>query len=128
MSDLLPLGKAVEKFFPHGGLTVSTLQAAVRSGALGATKLGRSYFVTAEDIQGWVKQCRKSAKPQDCISESAKDAPQSGSSSMERARLAQAAALNISKRLKKRLPATCRKDSGPTPDNVTSLASRSPKS
>lgn len=37
---------AVALFFPHGGLKTVTLMNAIRSGRLGHTRLGRSYFVT----------------------------------------------------------------------------------
>jgi hypothetical protein len=64
----MPLQVAVETFFPHGGVTKSTLLAAIRDRRLGFEKIGKTYFVTGADIQQWRDtQCRAAACPQGSI-------------------------------------------------------------
>ena len=54
----MPLEAAVRVFFPHGGVTKSTLLAAIRAGTLGFEKVGRAYLVTEADISAWRTKCR----------------------------------------------------------------------
>lgn len=47
----VPLAKAVELFFPHGGATISTLRTEARKGRLTLTRIGNRDFVTQQDAQ-----------------------------------------------------------------------------
>jgi len=62
MDEPMPLDVAVTRCFPHGGITKSTLLAAIRRGALVFEKVGRTYLVTEADIAAWRSQCREEAK------------------------------------------------------------------
>lgn len=74
----MPLSAALQKHFPDGGITLSTMQNAIRQGKLNCSRLGRVYMVTAEDIQDWMKSCRVERK-QGSISASEKAENQDGS-------------------------------------------------
>lgn len=89
----MPLEAAVRVFFPHGGVTKSTLLAAIRAGTLGFEKVGRAYLVTEADISAWRTKCRDEAKARACTSTKGQDDRRSTSSATERAALAQAAPL-----------------------------------
>lgn len=124
----MPIEKAVTAYFPHGGVTRATLLAAIHQGALGFEKIGRRYFVTEADILKWRKKCRDDARARGfgCSKDQA-ESP-SMSSSTERSRSAQDAALTVSKMLRKPSRTTSPAHSGPTPENVTYLESRSQRS
>jgi len=57
----MTLRVAVEKCFPHGGVTLSTLRLEIRKGRLKYEKIGRAYFVTEADILEWRQLCREDA-------------------------------------------------------------------
>lgn len=57
----MPLAVAVSALFPHGGVTKSTLLAAIRKGDLAYEKIGKAYFVTEADIAAWRNRCRADA-------------------------------------------------------------------
>lgn len=119
----VPISKAVEMFFPHGGVTKSTLFAAIRRGELACEKIGKAYMVTEADVIEWRKMCRKETKGQDSGLGNAKAEPPSTSSNMERSKSAQAAALMKANALTKPSPPILPPTSSPTPGNVTLLKS-----
>lgn len=47
MNSPMPLNIALQKCFPHGGVSISTMQKAIRQGKLNCSRLGRVYLVTA---------------------------------------------------------------------------------
>lgn len=59
---LMPLSVALKTFFPHGGVYRSTMLAAIRSGKLECSKVGKSYMVTEANIHSWTEKCRVSPK------------------------------------------------------------------
>lgn len=128
MLEPMPLDVAVRVCFPHGGITKSTLLAAIRKGALGFEKVGRTYLVTAADIAAWREKCREEAKGRVCSYASARAARPCTSSGTDRLRSAQAAALMMSQALTRPSRNTSQSISGPTPENVISLELQSRKS
>jgi excisionase family DNA binding protein len=66
MSDgkLVPLRQAAAVFFPHGGVTKSTLQNAIARGQLSYVRIGNKFFVSETDIAQWLEKCRVPAKEQ----------------------------------------------------------------
>ncbi len=127
MSDdeAVPVDKAVTLFFPHGGLKRATLMSAIRKGRLGHIRLGRAYFVTRADVEGWVQSCRRSAKELDSGSEKKRGVTPSGSSGMDDAKSALAAARAKANELKRSKPNTSSPTGSRTPANVISLKSAS---
>jgi hypothetical protein len=97
----MPLDIALQKFFPDGGLTKDAMLAAIRRGELACERIGRAYFVTAQDIREWRNTCRAKGFRPGSGSGNAKAASPAGSLSMDERRSTLAAALAITKRLKK---------------------------
>ena len=125
----MPLHVAAQICFPHGGVTKSTLLAAIRAGSLTYAKVGNRYLVTEADIEGWMKQCRIQAKARDYGSESARgERPSISSGVSDRAKLAQASALLTAQALTKPSRTISPRTSGPTPANVISLPSPAQRS
>lgn len=62
MTAPMPLAVATRTCFPHGGVTKSTLLAAIRAGRLGFEKVGNRYMVTEADIEKWREKCRGDQK------------------------------------------------------------------
>lgn len=86
----VPIAVAAKLFFPHGGVTVSTLRSAIRRGELQCEVIGRGYCVTGADIRKWRELCRRAAL--DRISVSDPKTKTAGSISAEdRMKAAQAA-------------------------------------
>jgi hypothetical protein len=85
----MPLHIAVKECFPHGGATVNTLRAAIRSGDLQAELIGRQYMVTALDIENWRDKCRGRARGRGSTSSGSRVDRPSMSSATEQRRLAQ---------------------------------------
>lgn len=96
-SGPMRLETALTVCFPHGGITISTMQNAIRQGKLNCSRLGRVYMVTAEDIQDWMKSCRVEKK-QGSISASEKAENQDGSFSTADENIQQAIAEQIARR------------------------------
>lgn len=86
----VPIGKAAQIFFPHGGVTVSTLRQAIRMGELRCEMIGRGYCVTFADVQNWREMCRKAALDR-VLQSGPKTRTGSGMSHEERMKTAQAA-------------------------------------
>jgi hypothetical protein len=128
MSEPMPLAVAVKRCFPHGGVTKSTLLAAIGAGALDFEKIGNAYFVTDADVEKWRKSCRNVQKARAPICATEKAVIPSTSSAVDRVKSAQDAALMMSRALTDSSPHTLRKHSSRTPGNVTYLASQSQKS
>jgi excisionase family DNA binding protein len=116
----MPLAVAIERCFPHGGATVSTLRSAIRAGDLRCRFVGRSYLVTQADIDTWMTKCQDTAKARTFTSDAARAARQSGSSRMERMRLAQdALTLMLKTSDSKSSRHTAQRNSGQTPTNAS---------
>lgn len=118
----MPLHAAVQVYFPHGGVTKSTLLAAIKRGGLAYEKIGNAYFVTGADIQHWrATECRAAANPQGCNT-----APQKtdGSLSMAERRSTRDAALASVRALKHSSATTSRAIARSTPGSVIPLKSR----
>jgi hypothetical protein len=118
----MPLDKAVQVYFPHGGVTKSTLLAAIRRGTLAYEKIGRAYFVTDAGIMEWRRQCHVAANPHGSNTEQLKTA---GSLSMDQRRSTQAAALATVRALKRSSESIARGMAASTRPNVTRLKSPS---
>jgi hypothetical protein len=101
MEPAMPLDIALGKFFPDGGVTKEQLLSAIRKGELACEKIGRGYYVTASDIKQWRMKCREKGSRPDCASRTAKSVDSDGSLSMDERKSTLAAALAITKRLKK---------------------------
>ena len=124
----MPLSAALQKHFPDGGVTLSTMQNAIRQGKLNCSRLGRVYMVTAEDIQDWMKSCRVEKK-QGSISASEKAENQDGSFLTADANTQQAIAEAIGRRLRGSSSMnTSRQGSAPTLAKVIRPKFRSRKS
>ena len=54
----MPLKVAAATCFPHGGVTKSTLLAAIAKGRLAYEKIGKTFFVTEAAVIEWRNQCR----------------------------------------------------------------------
>lgn len=124
----IPVQKAVELFFPYGGIKVATLMAEIRRGNLTYTRLGRAYFVTEQDIEEWVRKCRKLPRDRASISTGEQGESRPTSSETERTERARASALLRAEGLTKRSRPIVSAPSGPTPENVISLKSGLPRS
>lgn len=54
----IPLSKAAEIFFPHGGITTSSLRTEVRNGRLAVERIAGKDFVTESAIEDMLTKCR----------------------------------------------------------------------
>lgn len=126
--DAYPLAEAVRRFFPHGGVTVSTLRTEHRKGTLAFIRLGNRDFVTKAAIGEMMKRCRIQARDRDSISGGSGDESQSTSSVTGRAQLARDALLTSLGKPERRSKTISRRHSGPTQENVVSMPSRSQRS
>jgi hypothetical protein len=121
METAMPLDIAIGKFFPDGGISKEHLLAAIRRGELACEKIGRSYFVTASDIKEWRNRCRAKGSRQGFTSDSGKAVNPDGSLSMEERKSTLAAALAITRRLKKNSGNTSLNTGKSTPAPATPL-------
>jgi hypothetical protein len=124
----MPLAVAVEKLFPHGGVTIWTLRAACRNRELAFERIGRGYLVTEADVMEWRNRCRDEARERGSISGSARDGLHSMSSSTESTKLAQAAALMMSRELTRPCQNTSQRISGQTRASAASTLSTARRS
>src|SRR5262245_26305954 len=123
----MPIARAVEVCFPHGGIKPATLMAAIRRGELAYEKIGRAYFVTETDVTEWRKQCRVPQKVTASISGKEKAENRNTSSVTERMKYSRDSVRLKSQKLKKGL----RNISAPgdqIPANVISIRSQLEKS
>jgi hypothetical protein len=124
----MPLEVAIRECFPYGGATVSTLRTEARKGRLAIERIGGRDYVTRAAIEEMRKLCRVQARAHDYTSIGERAESPSMSSEMEYTRRAQAAAVAISERLKKRSRNISNEPSDRIPANVISLKSDVPKS
>lgn len=90
----LPLSDAIQAFYPHSGLTVSTLRTAIRKGALEYYHLSKAFCVTKNQLDKWMASCLRNKSPQDCGPTAKEESISSSTSSTESAcKSAQAALL-----------------------------------
>jgi hypothetical protein len=122
----MPLDIALQKFFPDGGLTKEAMLAAIRRGELTCERIGRAYFVTAQDIREWRNRCRVKGYRPGSGSEAVKGEKTDGSLSMAERKSTLAAALAITKGLKKGSVNTSRPRARSTPPAGTPLKLVSP--
>lgn len=97
----MPLDTALRKFFPEGGLSKAALLAAIRRGELSCERIGRSYFVTAGDISEWRSKCRARGYRPGSGSGAVRGETPDGSLSMDERKSTLAAALAITRALRK---------------------------
>jgi hypothetical protein len=116
----MPLDYAVRRFFPHGGVSKEQMLAAIRKGRLKAEKIGRAYLVTPGSIREWRKSCARNCPP-DSGSAPAKAASLDGSLSMDERKSTLAAALAITKGLRKNSGNTSRPRARSTPRAETPI-------
>lgn len=88
MTEPMPLAEAVRICFPFGGVTKSTLLAAIRSGVLDFERIGRAYFVTEANVMKWREKCRGVAKAHGSKSTGAREGQTDTSSATDRAAIA----------------------------------------
>jgi hypothetical protein len=107
------LAQAVQRFFPDGPITVSTLRNAIRDGHLQATKPQGKLLVTESWLWEWLQKCRVAKNLRACGSSPpnpsetpAQHELPSGASLTERNELALAAANAILCKLSKSSPTT----------------------
>ena len=94
----------------HETITVSTLRAAIRAGRLPPRKIGRRYYLTEADIQGFI-QCQGVESPPASITEPMRA---NGSSETAQSSGGQGIALASVERLKRRCRNTSPSESSPT--------------
>jgi len=116
--DPVPLSEAVRLFFPAGGVTVSALRTEARKGRLAIERIAGKDFVTKAAIDQMREKCRVQAKARASISGDEKGGIPSGTSEMEKMRLAQDAVKATASELKKRSRPTGRGGSGRTTASV----------
>jgi len=125
MTDPMPLDQAVALCFPYGGVTKATLLAAIADGALEFERIGRRYFVTADQIAKWrEKSCRGVPKARGSKSTGEKAGRTSTISVTERGAIARSALQAMLKGQDSHSGDTWKRTTGQTPGNVTSLKSR----
>ena len=117
----MPLEVAIRRFFPEGGVTIDILRAAIRKGELTCERIGRSYFVTPQDVREWRHTCRVKGSRQGSGSGSGKVARTDGSLSMEERKSILAAALGTTRALKNSFKNTSQKRAVSTPVPGTPL-------
>ena len=111
----MPLEVAIRRFFPEGGVTIDILRAAIRKGELTCERIGRSYFVTPHDIREWRHKCRVRGSRHGSGSRTGASVESDGSLSMAERKSTLAAALAITKGLRKSSGNTSRRTAGSTP-------------
>jgi hypothetical protein len=117
----MPLEVAIRRFFPEGGVTIDIMRAAIRKGELTCERIGRSYFVTPQDVRDWRHTCRaKGSRPGFGLG-NGKGESRDGSLSMAERKSTLAAALAITKGLRKSSVNTSRRIAGSTPAPGTPL-------
>ena len=97
----LRMEQAVKLGFPCGGMTVSGLRREAAKGRLLIERIAGKDFVTLQAIKEMRARCRADPKVPASTAANAAVANQSGSSSTERMKSAQAAAQTIAEALKK---------------------------
>jgi hypothetical protein len=117
----MPLDVAIARCFADGGVTKAHLLAAIRRGDLACEKIGRAYFVTAGDIREWRNKCRARGSRQGFVSGNGKAVNHDGSLSMDERKSTLAAALAITKGLRKSSGNTSRPRVKSTPAPATPL-------
>ena len=117
----MPLDFAVRRFFPHGGVSREQMLAAIRRGQLKAEKIGRSYLVTPGAIREWRNTCRVNVSQPASTSASARAGSHDGSLSMAERKSTLAAALAITRGLKRNSEPTLPRRKKSTPCGETPL-------
>src|SRR5262245_59634401 len=99
----VPLSKAVRIWFPHGGVTVSTLRGEIYKGRLEVERIGGKIFVTGEAIEAMRNRCRDQPKVPISGSKPMTAEKSTGSSAMDQLSAEQAAVRTTAQALRKRL-------------------------
>src|SRR5690349_8351001 len=102
--DPVPLPKAVDLFWPAGGMTLSALRTEVRRGNLAVERVGGRYFTTQKAIREMRERCRVKPRVQGSTSASREANSSAGSSSTEEPRSQRDATKATASRLKRRSP------------------------
>ena len=117
----LRLRTAAALAFPDGTMTESGLRREFNRGRLDCEKIAGKLYTTLNNIERMRILCRESRKVPVSTSANAKAEIPSTSSSTERQKPAQAAALMIAKKLKKPLPTISAGSTGPTGGKVIQI-------
>ncbi len=118
------LSRAPSIFFPHGGVSVSTLRTEMRKGNLVTERIGGKDFVTAKAIKDMRSRCQGHGSRPASISEQKVESA-SGSSETGSGIDAQTALRNRLSRPSRPSQTTSPTASGPTRRNVVHLRSTS---
>lgn len=116
------LSEAVERFLGPAW-SVASLRTEIRKGRLVPMRIAGKFAVTEADIAEMLQRCRENPRDHDCISGLGRVEAAPGSSSIEDASLAQAAARMTVKALKERSRGTSSRSTSRPPAKVVSIRS-----